>query len=266
VPTSISTATTADIAFNAPATGTGSIQAALEAQAPLTGNVSVTPAGTAGVERIYNVVFVGALGNTYLPPLVGVSSLTGFGATLQVNVLTPGDATNNAVQELRVGGTGGTYTLSYLDITALGHEMQMALDWVESVLRGDTSGLASIPGIQYWTESLPSPPPALSVLWGRNTDADIHFVGNIRAGARCLVNIEVVAQANDYDQRTRYGGERIDELFHGVSNVVIPNPSNPGGLIRSCKRLTQIAMSDTAPTGEQLFRAGGIFEIIVQRS
>jgi hypothetical protein len=252
--------TTADIAQNA--TG-AEVQAALELLAPLTGNVSVNQVSV-GNPRIYQIEYVGGLAGTDVAPLFPTATAGGF-IQLQVNTITEGRAGTNAVHELRVQPTlGSTYTLSYLDITALGHEMQMALDWVESVLRGDTGGpdggIADLPGIEYWTESLPSPPPVLSALWGRNTDADIHFVGNIRAGARCLVNIEVVAQANDYDPRTRYGGERIDELFHGVSNVAIS-----GGLIRSCKRLTQIAMSDTAPTGEQLFRAGGIFEIIVQR-
>jgi hypothetical protein len=253
--------TTADIAQNADG---ATIQAALEALAPLTGNVSVTPAGVSpSTPLAYQIEFINGLAVTTVAPLFPEVANGNFDV-LQVNTITKGGVGVNEVQELRVkrGGVvpGDTYTLTYQAITAVGHEMQMALDWVESVLRGDTTGIGRLPGIEYWTESLPSPPPVVSVLWGRNTDADIHFVGNIRAGARCLVNIEVVAQANDYDPRTRYGGERIDELFHGVSNDVIP-----GGLIRSCKRLTQIAMSDTAPTGEQLFRAGGIFEIIVQR-
>jgi hypothetical protein len=251
--------TTADITWNADG---ATIQAALEALAPLTGNVSVTPAGVSpSTPRLYDIEFIGALAGTNVP-LLSITPTGGAFQTLQIIVVTEGRTGVNTVQRVRVQTLFGvpTYTLSYLDISAVGHEMQMALDWVSDTLLADTTGIGAMPGIEYWTESLPSPPPVVSVLWGRNTDADIHFVGNIRAGARCLVNIEVVAQANDYDPRTRYGGERIDELFHGVSNVAIS-----GGLIRSCKRLTQIAMSDTAPTGEQLFRAGGIFEIIVQR-
>jgi hypothetical protein len=251
--------TTADITWNADG---ATIQAALEALAPLTGNVSVTPAGVSpSTPRLYDIEFIGALAGTNVP-LLAITPTGGAFSTLQIIVVTEGRTGVNTVQRVRVQDLFGipTYTLSYLDISAVGHEMQMALDWAGDTLLADTTGIGALPNIEYWTESLPSPPPVVSVLWGRNTDADIHFVGNIRAGARCLVNIEVVAQANDYDPRTRYGGERIDELFHGVSNVAIS-----GGLIRSCKRLTQIAMSDTAPTGEQLFRAGGIFEIIVQR-
>ena len=112
--------TTTAIAFNAPATGAGSVQAALEALSTIgVGNVAVT--GSSGASGgMYVITFTGTLANANVQNVSAASSLTGTSPTVAVNVnlqqLLAGQ-NNGAGNELQTiafnaGITGGTYTLN----------------------------------------------------------------------------------------------------------------------------------------------------------
>jgi hypothetical protein len=112
------TQTTTDIAWNAPATGTGSVQSALAALSNIgAGNVAV--AGSAGGP--YTVTFQGALANQYLTGIEGdEANLTGSNPAVQTPTTTPGSAAASRDTAVAIPPRKGRIwngTLSTIDIT-----------------------------------------------------------------------------------------------------------------------------------------------------
>ncbi|HEY5315711.1 MAG TPA: autotransporter-associated beta strand repeat-containing protein, partial [Pirellulales bacterium] len=141
--------TTSALAYNAPATGTGSVQSALAALNFIgAGNVSVT--GNAGGP--YTVTFQGTLGNQVVPPITATRSLSGTAPTLGIYTSTAGGVsqmisgpatspnTANTALTLVVGTTQSASVN-----TGLG---TLALDGSDAVTIGDANiAVTARPGI-----------------------------------------------------------------------------------------------------------------------
>lgn len=112
------TQTTTAIAWNAPATGTGSVQSALAALSNIgTGNVAVTgPAGGPWV-----VTFQGTLANQYLTGIEGnKTSLTGSNPLVQTPTTTYGSTATSRDTAVAIPARNGRIwngTLSTIDVT-----------------------------------------------------------------------------------------------------------------------------------------------------
>lgn len=101
------TDTTAPIAFDAPAEDVGAALVTLPSID--TGNVTVT-----GDPAPYQITFTGDLATTDAAELTAdTTGLTGDTPTATITTTTPGQAPANEIQQLRVQGFAGTYTLTY---------------------------------------------------------------------------------------------------------------------------------------------------------
>ncbi|MDE2105857.1 MAG: hypothetical protein KGL39_52025, partial [Patescibacteria group bacterium] len=136
--------TTSGIAYNAPATGAGSVQSAIAALANVgTGNVSV--AGSASVG--WTVTFDGSLAGVTEPAMTANSSgLSGFGIT--VTELQSGSAsgTGNAQQLIGFDCDGGVIEGGEFTVTFNGHTTPPlpALGYTASQMQTTLQALASI--------------------------------------------------------------------------------------------------------------------------
>ncbi|MEX2149864.1 MAG: LEPR-XLL domain-containing protein [Steroidobacteraceae bacterium] len=154
--------TTTSIAFNAPATGEGSVQAALEALSNIgVGDVEVTKAGS-----IYRIAFRGALGSQHVDLLAvndfGLTNGQGSSDVLNIHdsgslgasvgVLTGTTLTGlgmpqaNEIQSIVVDATVGTFTLSFedeetseLDFNASAAQVQAALEALAGIGTGNVA-------------------------------------------------------------------------------------------------------------------------------
>lgn len=144
--------TTAAIPFNAPATGAGSVQSALEALANIgAGNVAVS--GSAGA---YTVTFLGTLANANLPQMFAGSSLTTVGSLASAAVATTAHGFGNEVQivTLASGGLSGSFTLNFANsavtnnvpVTTARASLQSALEGLSNVGAGNVQVLGPASG------------------------------------------------------------------------------------------------------------------------
>lgn len=111
--------TTAAVASDAPATGPGSVQKALESLLGA-GNVGVTVTGSLDESHAYTVTFEGALANTDVPSMTADgASLVGAGASVTVATVTVGDSAAEVCSEgdtCQAGvsaGTGGAFASTF---------------------------------------------------------------------------------------------------------------------------------------------------------
>lgn len=270
--------TTGGIAYNATA---AQVETALEALTSITGVTVFKHAS----DDIWWVFFDTApQAGTDVVPLVPISSLTGGSPTVTVIERRRGRTGVNAMQEIRVqGATGGTFTLSYQEITTNLTELQIAMLWIDTVFRANTD-IANLINPSREEYIAPDRLPFIDVavvgsavelkpstwqtgfVYGQvqSSDCTPHISGE-RVFSTVHVSVEMQCKAGRYDQRLQAGGLLIDELFNQKKQITVSSGGTTYGTIVSCDRVSEINTSAVNSNGTPIYRKGGVFEIDVEK-
>lgn len=288
----INTEWTADLQYDATASD---VETALEALPSITG-VTVWGSPTTQFIIIFNTA--PQAGANIVPLLIGYPSsglpLAPPTAKMKVREMYQGvsGVTNTPIHQIRIEGTptGGAYRLGYQSITTPHTELQIAMMWVDTVLRGDAVIEKLIEPGQYPSPNyisyiaaerlpflgvnvLPSGVEIVPADWetgfvyaqAKSSDYSASISGE-RAWSTVFLSIEMQAKTNRYDKRLQAGGIQIDNLFNQKQGEVVTVGGTTYGTILSCDRVSEINTSSVNSKSETIYRKGGVFEIDVKKA
>lgn len=270
------------------------VQNALNALPSVSG---VTVFKIGDVYHIFFPVTSPLAGENIVPFLVGYpTSGTMVDVTIEIKELYPG-ASGVALTpyyQMRFGGTpstGTSFRLGYQPITTPRTELQIAMMWVDDVLRNDTVINALIEPAQYGSmpayttyiaadrlpyidvNVTPSGVELNYTKWvtgfvyaqAKSSDYSASISG-ARAWSTVFLSIEMQAKTSRYDKRLQAGGLQIDNLFNQKQGEVVTIGGTTYGTILSSDRVSEINTSSVNSKSEAIYRQGGVFEIDVKKA
>lgn len=270
---------TGDIAYNAAASA---VDTALETLTSISG---VLVGGSAGN---YIVLFNSApqAGTDIVSLIPDAANLTGTTPEVQVIERQRGRAGVNPIHEVRViGATGGSFKLGYQTITTLLTELQIAMLWIDTVLRGNTQ-IQNL--VQPWKATYISPdrlpyndvndlgggsieivPSAwqLGIVYAQAKSSDFApRISGERVWSEVHLAIEVQGKMGRYDPRLQAGGILIDNLFNEQREQEVSVGGTTYGTVRASDRVSEINTSAVDSSGRSIYRKGGVFEMDIKKA
>jgi hypothetical protein len=250
------------------------VQAALEALTPIAAGDVVVASSVTGVNRRWTITFQNNLGGQPIEPMTITPTLTGLGPTASIGTTTEGSMVGptNEVQEVRIdGATGGSWTLTYAELTGRKLEQRIAMDWLKYVISNDTPLNTGING-QCYLQKIPINHQAAIIAGLRHpyfivitpvSNKDLMAMGGERILASHFLAIKVMSPEAEPSQLSDLLQSRLDELFAPVLNEEDPTGD---GWILTCSRDSQLNTSETDSAGQDWCHAGIVVEVNVRHT
>jgi hypothetical protein len=213
MPVSVTSETTAALAWNATA---AQVQTALEALPSIApGDVVVSNSPNGFSLPGWQIVFQGSLANQDIAPLL--TSPANPGDVLTTSEIVSGGGGSNEIQrvvwDVRSNGSA-TFTLTYNALVADVPEEHMALRWVADTLTSDAI-LQALVGTEIHPDSVPGTHPSLAIVYSYQVVGnDDKGQGDVpRGGVLLKMTIRSTYKGSTYPKALEAVAQRVQELL-----------------------------------------------------